>query len=193
VSPAAISGFGLVSTEERIQVEMRRKLAPQSGGMTCLSSQFPAPLSIPSGWRGAMPIVKLLILGFVAGFLATLIFHQGLWWVFNQIGVIAPDRPAWPLDPVPPYGVPSVISKAFWGGVWGLALVLLLGQLSGTSYWASWVLVGAVALTAVAFYVVAPLKGEPIPPLWPRFVSGMMLNGAWGFGTALLLRLMARF
>ena len=139
-----------------------------------------------------MPIVKLLILGFVAGFLATLIFHQSLWWVFNQIGVIAPDRPAWPLDPVPPYGVPSVISKAFWGGVWGAGLALLFGPLSGPQYWASWMLVGAVALTAVAFFVVAPLKGEPIPPLWPRFASGLLLNGAWGFGTALLLRLMMR-
>jgi hypothetical protein len=140
-----------------------------------------------------MPIVKLLILGFVAGFLATLIFHQGLWWLFNQIGVIPPDRPAWPLDPIPPYGVPSVISKAFWGGLWGAGLALLLGPLSGTHYWAAWILVGAVALTAVAFFVVAPLKGQPIPPLWPRFASGLLLNGAWGFGMALLLRLMMRF
>jgi len=57
-----------------------------------------------------MPLLKLLTFGFIAGFVATLIFHQGLWWVFNQIGVIPPDRPAWPLDPIPPYGVPSVIS-----------------------------------------------------------------------------------
>ncbi len=51
---------------------------------------------------------------------------------------------------------------------------------------------GAVALTAVAFFVVAPLKAKPSPALWPRFASGLLLNGAWGFGTALLLRLMAR-
>jgi hypothetical protein len=139
-----------------------------------------------------MPLLKLLILGFIAGFVATLIFHQSLWSLFNQIGLIAPDRPAWPLEPVPPLGVPSVISKAFWGGLWGAALAAILGQMSGPAYWASWILVGAVALTAVAFFVVAPIKGEPIPPLWPRFVVGLMLNGAWGFGTALLLRLMAR-
>jgi hypothetical protein len=139
-----------------------------------------------------MPLLKLLIFGFLAGFLATLIFHQGLWWVFNQIGVIPPDRPAWPLDPIPPFGVPSVISKSFWGGVWGAGLALILGQMSGAQYWASWTLVGAVALTSVAFFVVLPLKGEPSPPLWPRFASGLLLNGAWGFGTALLLRLMAR-
>jgi hypothetical protein len=32
-------------------------------------------------------------------------------------------------------------------------------------------------------------KGQPIPALWPRFFVGLALNGAWGFGTALLLRL----
>jgi hypothetical protein len=138
-----------------------------------------------------MPLVKLLIFGFVAGFLATLIFHQGLWYVLNLTNAIPPDRPAWPLTPIPPFGVPSVISKAFWGGLWGAGLALALGQLSGATYWASWILIGAVALTAVAFFVVAPIKGEPIPALWPRFVTGLLLNGAWGFGTALILRLLA--
>lgn len=136
-----------------------------------------------------MPLLKLLTLGFIAGFLATLIFHQSLWYVFNQIGIIPPDRPAWPLDPVPPLGVPSVISKAFWGGLWGGLLALFLGQLSGPAYWTSWILLGGVALTFVAFFVVAPLKGEAIPALWPRFAVGLLLNGLWGFGTALLLKL----
>ena len=136
-----------------------------------------------------MPILKLLIFGFIAGFLATLIFHRSLWYVFNQIGIIPPDRPAWPLDAVPPLGVPSVISKAFWGGLWGAVLAPVLGQLTGPAYWTAWILIGAVALTPVAFFVVAPLKGEAIPALWPRFALGLLLNGMWGFGTALLLKL----
>jgi hypothetical protein len=45
-----------------------------------------------------------------------MIFHQGLWYLSNQIGLIPPERPVWPLDPIPPFSVPSVISKAFWGG-----------------------------------------------------------------------------
>lgn len=138
-----------------------------------------------------MTLVKLLLFGFVAGFLATLLFHQSLWYAFNQLGLIPLDRPAWPLDPIPPYGVPSVITKAFWGGLWGAILAVLLGQLTGPAYWGSWIVVGAFALTLVAFYVVAPLKGEAIPALWPRFVAGLALNGAWGFGTALILRLLS--
>jgi hypothetical protein len=135
-----------------------------------------------------MPPLKMLILGFVAGFVATLTFHQGLWFVFNHVGVL--DRPAWPVDPIPPLGVPAVLSKAFWGGLWGLVLTPILGRLDGASYWAAWIVVGAVALTAVSFFIVAPLKGLPIPALWPRFFIGLALNGIWGFGTALFLRLL---
>ena len=133
--------------------------------------------------------MRLSILGFAGGFLAVLIFHQSLWFLFNLIGLIPPERPAWPFDSIPPFGVPSVISKAFWGGVWGAVLAQLLSTLRGRTYWASWVLVGAVALSLVAFFVVPPIKGEPIPELWPRFAAALMLNGAWGFGTALFLRL----
>ena len=136
-----------------------------------------------------MPSLKLLMLGFAAGFIATLIFHQGLWYIFNQMGVIPLNRPAWAMDSTPPFEIPAVVSKAFWGGLWGLVLTSILMHLDGMSYWAAWIVLGAVALTAVAFFVVPPLKGQPIPALWPRFFVGLALNGAWGFGTALLLRL----
>ena len=108
-----------------------------------------------------MSVLKLLIIGFVAGFLATLIFHQSLWFVFNQVGLIPLDRPAWPLEAIPPLGVPFVVSKAFWGGVWGALLATMLGPLTGAAYWTSWILVGAVALSLVAFYVVPQIKPSP--------------------------------
>lgn len=135
-----------------------------------------------------MPLLKTLILGFIAGFLAVLIFHQGLWCLLYQVDFIPADRPAWPMDPVPPFGVPSVISKSFWGGLWGAALAPVLQDLRGLPYWAGWILVGSVALTLVAFFVVPPIKGEPIPELWPRFLAALLVNAAWGFGTALLLK-----
>lgn len=135
-----------------------------------------------------MPL-RLMLLGFVAGFLATLLFHQGLWYVFNQIGLIPLSRPAWPTDGVPPLGVPSLLSKAFWGGLWGLVLAPLLARLAGPGYWVSWVLAGAIALPLVAFFVVPPLKGLETPVLWPRYGVSMMLNATWGLGTAVFLRL----
>ncbi len=136
-----------------------------------------------------MRLLKLLLFGFAAGFFAVLIFHQSLWYVLNLIGLIPWERPAWPLDPVQPFGVPSVLSKAFWGGVWGALLAPLLQGLRGRAYWLGWIAIGAVALSLVAFFVVPPIKGEPVPALWPRFLAALLVNAAWGFGTALFLKL----
>ncbi|ODR98949.1 hypothetical protein AUC68_07255 [Methyloceanibacter methanicus] len=55
--------------------------------------------------------LRVLLLGFVAGFLATILFHQGLWFVFNQIGLIPMSRPAWPTGAIPPLGIPALISR----------------------------------------------------------------------------------
>src|SRR4029077_12628863 len=85
--------------------------------------------------------VRLSILGFLGVALAVLIFHQSLWYLLNLIGLTPPGRPAWPFDPIAPFGVPSVISKAFWGGVWGAVLAPLLSRLRGRSYWAGWITV----------------------------------------------------
>ena len=40
------------------------------------------------------------------------------------------------------------------------ALAPLLSSLRGRAYWAGWIVVGAVALPLVAFFVVPPIKGE---------------------------------
>jgi hypothetical protein len=132
---------------------------------------------------------KLLIFGFIAGALSTLIFHQSAWFALNAAGIIPADRPAWPLDAIPPFGVPSVISKAFWGGLWGALLAQFLVRIESAVYWLAWIVVGAVALTLVAIYVVPVTKGLPIGDFWPRAGIGATVNGAWGLGTALLLRL----
>jgi len=134
--------------------------------------------------------IKLCALGFLAGFVATLIFHQSAWFVLHQAGVVAADRPAWPLDPIAPFGVPSVLSKAFWGGLWGAGLAQLLARREGVSYWASWIVVGAIVPTLFGMYVVTLIKGEPAPELWPRLGISSMVNAAWGFGTALILQLL---
>ena len=131
---------------------------------------------------------KLLALGFVAGFLATLIFHQSAWYLLDHAGLVPAGQHAWSLDPIPPFGVPSVISKAFWGGLWGalLALVLTLG--AGSAYWLTAIVFGALAPSLVAMYVVPLIKGLPFPEFWPRIAIAATVNGAWGLGTAAFLR-----
>jgi len=139
-----------------------------------------------------MSLVKASILGFVAGFVAVLIFHQGLWYLFELAGFHPFTRAAWDLDPIPPFGVPSLLSKAFWGGVWAAVLAPLFRNLRGSAYWASWIIVASVVPTLAAFFVVPLIKGFPLPLLWPGLPAGLVINAFWGFGIALLLRLMTR-
>ena len=126
--------------------------------------------------------------GFAAGFIAVLLFHQGALLILHRAG-ITPAVP-WALAPVPPLGVPAVLSAAFWGGVWGIVFVLLSPRLGrGAGYWVASALFGAVALTLVAWFVVLPLKGLPVGGgfAWPAVIVGPIVNGAWGLGTALVL------
>ena len=135
--------------------------------------------------------VRRILLGFVAGFIATLVFHQGGLALMNQLGLT--ERAPFNMSATPPFGVPAVFSTAFWGGVWGILLVWFLGTRK-TAWHLRAFIFGALLPTAVAFFVVAPLKGNPIASGGaPTLILGaIVLNGLWGFGTALIFRLLAR-
>ena len=123
---------------------------------------------------------------FISGLLATLIFHQGLFGIFYLAGVV-PSAP-FNMSSVPPLGVPSVLSLAFFGGLWGMLLWLLLGRLNGLFFWLSNVIVGAIGPTAVAMLVVFPMKGMEVTA--QTWTGGLLLNGFWGLGVALFMVLM---
>ncbi|WP_448188097.1 hypothetical protein [Azospirillum sp. sgz301742] len=131
--------------------------------------------------------------GFAAGFLAVLVFHQGMLGLLHLSGITA--RAPFSLQPLAPFGVPAVMSAAFWGGVWGIPFTWVERAFPrGAAYWVMATLFGALALTLVAWFVVAPLKGAPAGGGWnfPAVLIGPLVNGAWGFGTALLLRVLRR-
>lgn len=129
---------------------------------------------------------------FVAAFISTLVFHQAVIGLFYLMGAL--PRAPWALTPTEPFGVPQVISLAFWGGIWGIVLWPVIRGATGSAYWVRSILFGAIAPTAVAYLVVAPLKGMAFgmgwdPKLW---IGGLIVNAAWGFGLALLLRWLRR-
>jgi hypothetical protein len=130
---------------------------------------------------------------FFAGFLSTLVFHQGVLTLFWLSGAI--PRVPYDLTPVPPLGLPAVISLAFWGGVWGAAIWPLLAHARGRAYWLRALAIGAIGPSAVALLIVFPLKHMPLAGGGdPRIIVGaLVLNGAWGLGVALFLRWAARF
>jgi hypothetical protein len=132
-------------------------------------------------------------LAFVAGFIAVLIFHQGVLTLLYTVKftTFAP----FPTTPTQPFGIPKFVSSAFWGGIWGLiwAATTLRWQES-KNYWLVALLFGALALTLVAWFIVAPLKGQAIAGGWQPtvMITGLLINGAWGVGTALLFRWFTR-
>lgn len=128
--------------------------------------------------------------GFVAGFLATLLFHQPALWILKLVGMT--ERGPYALDPTPPFGVPAVISLAFWGGLWGILLWLIVRERTGAGLWITAGLFGAIAPTLVAVFIAAPLKGQPIPTGWSAAATGLLVNAAWGLGTAAILVLSRR-
>jgi len=132
--------------------------------------------------------------GFIAAFFATLIFHQLTAALLWNIG-LAPGPP-FQFAPRPPFGVPTVISLAFWGGVWGILFASvdrLFPRHSG--YWLLSFLWGAILPSLVALLIVVPLRGGPVGAGWmPKiWLYAFLVNGAWGIGTGLLLRGLRKF
>jgi len=132
-----------------------------------------------------------IAVGFVAGFLAVLTFQSGLVAILHAAGAV-PFAP-WSLAPVPPFGVPRSLSAAFWGGLWGIAYALLEPRLTARlGWWLGGLAFGAVLPVLVLWFVVLPLKGQPIgggfaPP--SRVLLTVVIHAAFGLGTAVIFRL----
>lgn len=135
--------------------------------------------------------MRRLLFGFIAGFFATLIFHQAAVYGLGQLH-IAPFG-AFNVHPTRPFGIPAVLSLAFWGGIWGILYILIHKSFpSGSGYWLAAFLFGAIAPSLVALLVVMPMKGLPMGGGWhpPLLLTAFLVNGAWGIGTGFFLRLL---
>ena len=121
---------------------------------------------------------------FTGGFIATLLFHQGVLALFWLVGLI-PAFP-WNMTPVPPLGVPQVISLAFWGGVWGLPVWWIIRRWQSMKFWLSAIVIGAIGPTLVAMLLVFPMKGLDVNAT--KVVGGLIVNAAWGLGLAVWMQ-----
>jgi hypothetical protein len=119
-------------------------------------------------------------MAFNAGFISTLVFHQGVLTLLYLAGLVSR------------VGIPAVISLAFWGGLWGVTIWPLLKKVNGPAYWARALVISAVFPSVVGLFIVFPLKGMPMAGGWnPKvIVSALVVDGAWGLGMSFLMRLM---
>ena len=130
-----------------------------------------------------------IAVGFVAGFLAVLTFQSGLVAILHAAGAV-PFAP-WSLAPVPPFGAPRSLSAAFWGGLWGIAYALLEPRLTARlGWWAGGLAFGAVLPVLVLWFVVMPLKGQPVGGGFSasRVLLTVVIQAAFGLGTAVIFR-----
>jgi len=138
-----------------------------------------------------MPSTRIRgFLGFVAGVIAVLIFHQGMVIALHAISPGWVPFAAFRTTPVPPFGVPTIVSNCFWGGVWGAIFGLLLPRFTWP-HWLCGLILGVIAAMA-GWFIVAPLKGLPIAAGWVplAMLRSLLINGSFGLGVGLILPLL---
>jgi len=135
---------------------------------------------------------RWIVVGALSGAVAVLVFHQGAAAALHALDLTA--RTPYSMQPTAPWGVPQLWSIAFWGGVWGALLAAMLARLDGGRLLLASLIFGAVLPTLVAWFVVAPLKGQPMAGGFvpAAMALGPIVNGAWGLGTGLGLMLFGR-
>jgi hypothetical protein len=133
--------------------------------------------------------LRTVLVGFIAGALGVLVFHQLGFFIANELGYAR--APLYNLRPVPPWGVPTILSMAFWGGLWGVGAAFLVPRLPGALKGVlGWVLFAAIIVTLVNWFVVFPIKGAPVGGGFhmPGLAVVPLVYALWGFGMWLIVR-----
>ncbi|UYN97536.1 MAG: hypothetical protein KIT25_11605 [Enhydrobacter sp.] len=127
--------------------------------------------------------MRTAVIGFIAGFVGVLVFHQFGFYVSNELGLTRANL--YNLRPVPPFGVPTILSAAFWGGLWGIAAAFVVERLAPPLNGPlGWILFAGVVVTLVNWFVVLPIKGVPVGGGFrmPGVVAVPVVYAFWGFG-----------
>src|SRR6266571_179972 len=126
---------------------------------------------------------------FAAGFISVLVFQMGAWAIMYALGMTT--NAPFGYAPTKPFGVPQIWSFAFWGGVWGLIFGLVERWFpEGPMYYLAAFLFGAIAPVLVLWFIVFPLKGQPMAAGWDvsRMIMQIIFHGCFGLGLGVLLK-----
>jgi hypothetical protein len=147
---------------------------------------------------------RVLLYGFLLGALGVFVFHQGVIFLLFHYGNHVPflvsalgrvSGPGWNLHqmmPNPPLrglAIPLLLNQMFWGGLWGIAIAAMLRFTRFPSLLGG-LLIGVLGCVGVAMTLVVSLKGQPLfaGGNGQTLLRAALINGAFGWGTALLLR-----
>jgi hypothetical protein len=141
-------------------------------------------------YPGTMGLSRWIIVGFLSGAVSVLIFHQGMAALLHTLELTA--RTPYSMEPTRPWGVPQLLSIMFWGGLWGVVFAAIAARLNGARLLLAALVFGASLPTLIAWFLVAPLKGQPVAGGFApaAMAVAVMVNAAWGLGTGLGLALL---
>jgi hypothetical protein len=147
------------------------------------------------------PIAKIAA-GFIAGALATVIFHQGMYALMQMGGLPLQGKP-WNMAPdAAAFGMPRLLNQMFWSGLWGILFAYLYHLLPSRMGWLKGLIFGVVfPMLLGSWVIVAAIKGAPL--FSGAFAkggfnvmalrNGFLLNGvAFGLGLGIIYPLLAR-
>jgi hypothetical protein len=137
--------------------------------------------------------MRTVIAGFIAGAVSVLVFHQFGFFIANELGLLKAQL--YNMRPVPPLGVPTIISSAFWGGLWGIAGAYVVPRLpAALDGPLGWILFAGIIVTLVNWFIVLPIKGSPIGGGFrmPNVVVVPLVYAFWGVGMWLIFGLVRR-
>ncbi len=126
---------------------------------------------------------------FIAGFISVLVFQMGAIAILHALGLV-PFQP-FGYAPTKPMNVPQIWSFAFWGGLWGIVFGAVERRFpEGAMYYVACFLFGAIAPVLVLWFIVFPLKGQPMAAGWDvsRMIMQIIFHGCFGLGLGVLLK-----
>ena len=128
---------------------------------------------------------RILILGFLAGAIAVPIFHQLAVFALHSAGYV--PNPPFRTNPVPPFGVPTILNQTFWGGMWGLLFGAIMMARPRLSAPVVGVAVGILGAALAGLTWIALLRGQAMPITeLNRWWRPAVINGSWGLGMGVI-------
>ncbi len=138
--------------------------------------------------------IRALVIGFAAGALSVLVFHQGMVLILH----LMKQTPNFPWNtatfrggPVP---IPVIVNQMFWGGLWGVGFAAVGGLIPIAHNILRGVVYGLLGPYLLGNGILVPLfKGGPY--FWgfqpPRMIISALIASAFGAGIAVFYRLLA--
>ena len=141
-----------------------------------------------------MSAFKGIVLGFIAGAIATVTVHEFISWIFNNHWA-GWDRVSWSqeqanLNFMPEIYIPKGISDMFWGGLWGSLFGLILGARPHGSMTLRGAAMGIVGPALIGVFLAVPLLTGRFPPFFggdfSKIIPVLVILAGFGAATAWL-------